>query len=59
MLVLKEGELVKRIQDMEVLLELMNEKYGEMKRDREVLERAIAELKEENAKLKGESNGRT
>ncbi len=56
---MKEGELVKRIQDMEVLLELMNEKYGEMKRDREVLERAIAELKEENAKLKGESNGRT
>ncbi len=56
---LKEGELVKRIQDMEALLELMNEKYGEMKRDREILERAIAELKEENAKLKGESNGRT
>ncbi|WP_297438706.1 hypothetical protein [Thermococcus sp.] len=58
MVKLGEDELRKRIEEMEALLELMGRKYAEMKRDREVLRRAISELKGENAKLKGEADGR-
>ncbi len=43
---------------MEALLKLMEAKYEEMKRDNEILRRAVEELKRENELLRGSSDGR-
>ncbi|GAB6135443.1 hypothetical protein [Thermococcus prieurii] len=55
---MREGELKKRIEEMEKLLELMELKYAEMKRDNELLRKALGELQRENENLKGEGDGR-
>ncbi|WP_456423212.1 hypothetical protein [Thermococcus sp.] len=52
---LDERELKKRIEEMERLIELMRLKYRMMKRDNEVLRKAIKELKIENERLRRES----
>ncbi|WP_167909319.1 hypothetical protein [Thermococcus sp. Bubb.Bath] len=55
---MEEEILRKRIEEIESLLKRMEAKYEEMKRDNEILNRAIKELKIENEKLKGGNNGR-
>ena len=53
---LDEGELKKRIEEMERLIELMKLRYEMIKRDNEVLRKAIEELKIENERLRRESS---
>ncbi|WP_297474731.1 hypothetical protein [Thermococcus sp.] len=54
---MEERELRKRIEELEVLLDLMEAKYKEMKRDNEILRRALEKLRRENELLRGKENG--